>query len=188
MRAVVVFESMFGTTRTVAYAVADGLSTRYEVTVRPVGDVCAEDLAGIDLLVVGAPTHVRGLSRPRTRQAAAERAHAQPELALEPAATGPGIREWLSTLGPFRVAVFDTRAKAPRVFTGAAGPKIARALRRRGCSLIARPKSFLVIGSNRLAAGETVAAILWGELLAQRSAVTAEPPRPEVTPSGDLGP
>ncbi len=63
MRAVVVYESMFGNTHEVAERIASGLAARYEVTVLPVGEAIAQILPDIDLLVVGAPTHVHGLSR-----------------------------------------------------------------------------------------------------------------------------
>ena len=57
MHALVVFESMYGNTRAIAEAIADGLSTRMRVEVQEVGvapEVIDDDVA---LLVVGAPTH-----------------------------------------------------------------------------------------------------------------------------------
>ena len=75
MRAVVVFESMFGNTRLVAERVARGLSAAGEVDVLPVGEATSEALDGVDLLVVGGPTHVHGMTTPRTRDAAHEQSH-----------------------------------------------------------------------------------------------------------------
>jgi flavodoxin len=60
MRAVVVYESMFGDTRQVAEAIGDGLGLKFEVTVVAVDRLTTDQLRGIDLLVVGGPTHVRG--------------------------------------------------------------------------------------------------------------------------------
>ena len=67
-RALVIFESMFGNTRTITEAVADGLSSRFvtertDVSVAPT--TIPED---VSLVVVGGPTHAFGLTRPRTRE------------------------------------------------------------------------------------------------------------------------
>jgi hypothetical protein len=51
--------------------------------------------------------------------------------------------------------------------TGRAAPKIARALERSGCHLIAEPESFLVTTKEpALVAGERERARAWGETLA----------------------
>ncbi|WP_410659260.1 flavodoxin family protein [Amycolatopsis sp. lyj-112] len=54
MRAMVVYESMFGNTEQVAKAVADGLAPNAEVDVVNIDDVGS--VAEADLLVVGGPT------------------------------------------------------------------------------------------------------------------------------------
>ncbi|MFL6114535.1 MAG: flavodoxin family protein [Catenulispora sp.] len=64
MRALVVYESMYGNTRAVAEAVASGLRPAYETEVKPAVDIGAADVDRADLLVVGGPTHVHGLPRP----------------------------------------------------------------------------------------------------------------------------
>ena len=74
MKALIVYESMFGNTHAVAEAVAAGLRPAVQTEVRRVAEVAPEAVAEADLLVVGAPTHVHGLSRPSTRKAAAESA------------------------------------------------------------------------------------------------------------------
>ena len=71
MRAVVIYESMYGNTRAVAEAIASDLSPM-DVTVLPVGSADASTVADADLLIVGAPTHAFGLSRPQTRLSAAQ--------------------------------------------------------------------------------------------------------------------
>ena len=97
MRTVVVYESMYGNTHLVADAIADGLrggSPGADVVVMPVADATAQVLADTDLVVVGGPTHVHGMSRPTTRHAAVDTA-AKPDsgLTAEPDAEGPGLRE-----------------------------------------------------------------------------------------------
>lgn len=181
MRAVVVYESMFGDTRQVAEAIGDGLGPQFEVTVVPVSRVATDQLDGIDLLVVGGPTHVRGMSRPKTREGALDQA-AQPEsgIAMEPGAAGPGLREWFTTLTdpPPHAAAFDTRVNLPPLVTGRAAPKIAHSLQRCGCHLIAEPESFLVTTKKpALVAGERERARTWGETLAANALAELQSPK-----------
>ena len=63
MRALVLYESLFGNTRAVAAAVAEGIeAARRDASVdcRPVDDPTAPD--EFDLVVLGAPTHFWGLT------------------------------------------------------------------------------------------------------------------------------
>ncbi|WP_411733795.1 flavodoxin family protein [Paeniglutamicibacter sp.] len=55
LKAAVVYESMYGNTHRIAQAIAEGLATATDVvSVYAVGRI---DLRGLDLLVVGGPTH-----------------------------------------------------------------------------------------------------------------------------------
>ena len=54
MRALVVYESMYGNTQVTAGNIADGLRGDYEVTLVPLAEATAELVAGADLLVAGA--------------------------------------------------------------------------------------------------------------------------------------
>ena len=70
MRATVVYESLFGRTREVAEAVAEGLRAAAPgaaVDCRPVVDA-GPALGQVDLLVVGGPTHFLGMSSQRSRR------------------------------------------------------------------------------------------------------------------------
>ena len=67
MRALVVYESMFGNTEAVARAVADGLAEMHDVDLREVSQAPIAVIARVDLIVVGGPTHAFSLSRPATR-------------------------------------------------------------------------------------------------------------------------
>jgi hypothetical protein len=169
MRAVVVYESMFGNTRKIAEAIGVGIGASEEVTVVPVGHVSAEQLAGADLLVVGGPTHAWGTARPGTRMGAATNANKPGSgLVLEPEATEAGVREWLASAEnlPGRAAAFDTRVNVPAVFSGRASKRIGKKLRHRGTRLAAKPESFLVTKANQLVPGEESRARAWGEQLA----------------------
>src|SRR5262245_63447416 len=94
MRTLVIYESMFGNTQRVAEAIAEGLRDRGPVELREVAAAPREIDTDVDLVVIGGPTHVHGLSRPRTRSDAAHQATGTL------VSTGPGVREWLASLGP----------------------------------------------------------------------------------------
>ncbi|MGZ6515874.1 MAG: hypothetical protein ACXVD8_13275 [Actinomycetota bacterium] len=67
---VVVYETLWGNARLVAEAIADGLATS---GVMPVHRAAEADPSA-DLLVVGGPTHARGLTRGITRRMAVQAA------------------------------------------------------------------------------------------------------------------
>jgi len=171
MRALVVYESMYGNTHIVAEHIADGLRTVADVQVVPVAGAGGDALSGVDLLVVGGPTHVHGLTSAKSRRAAVEAA-AKPgtDLTVDPDAEGPGLRDWFDSLdGPAetRAAAFDTRIDGPAIFTGRASRGIAHRLSHLGCQLIAPPESFLVDRNNHLLAGVAESAVAWGAKLGQ---------------------
>ena len=168
MRALVVYESMFGNTHVVASKIADGLRATHHVTLVPVAEATGDLVAGADLLVVGGPTHMHGMSSTGTRRMAAKAA-AKPDsgLSLDPDATGPGVRDLLKRPGSRQVlaAAFDTRLPGAPKSTGQASRRIARSLERHGCLLIAAPESFLVTPQNTLADDEAARARRWGAAL-----------------------
>jgi hypothetical protein len=168
MQALVVYESMYGNTHVVASNIADGLRATHEVTLVPVAGATADLVAGADLLVVGGPTHMHGLSSPATRRMAAQAAAKQAsELSLDPDACGPGLRDWLKGIGggPAPAAAFDTRFNGVPAFTGHASRGIGRLLKRHGYRLIAAQESFLVGQQNTLLDGEASRARRWGAAL-----------------------
>jgi hypothetical protein len=183
MKAVVVYESMYGNTRSIADAVATGLRSAMDaVVVVSVTDADSNLARSADLLVVGGPTHAHGLSRASTRTAALEAAK-QPgsELTMDPNADGQGIREWLASIEHLDTfaAAFDTRLDAPPVLTGRASKGMARKLRRLGCTVITGPESFLVTKQTRIKPGEEDRARDWGVNIAARlSPAEVSPARP----------
>ena len=181
MRAVVVYESMYGNTHRVAEAIGTGLGAAFDVSVVPVSHADPALLAGVDLLVVGGPTHVHGLSRAGTRRAAVAAADkpASP-LESEPDALGPGLREWFGTLGqnPAKAAAFDTRFHGPAALTGRASKTVARLLSAHGFDVVAAPESFLVTKQDRLEPEETTRAREWGARLAA-SLTSGRMPEPQ---------
>jgi len=175
MRAVVVYESMFGNTHAIADAIGTGIGQGLEpvddVVVVPVVEAGGERLGDADLLVVGGPTHFRGMSRTRTRRWAASTAQKPTnDLVLDRDAQSPGVRDWLTSLGHghTKVAAFDTRFKGPTVLRGRASKIISRKLQGHGCEMVAKPESFFVTLQNHLEPDEEARAREWGKRLAAR--------------------
>jgi flavodoxin len=162
MDALVVFESMFGNTEAIARAVGEGLSTRMHTEVIEVGAAPIIIDGSIGLLVVGGPTHAFGMSRPGTRQTAAQQAGSNL------VSKGNGLREWLAALRVESAAAsgtFDTRIFKPRV-PGSAARAAAKRLRNLGFREVATAESFYVRGTDGpLIEGELDRARHWGEQL-----------------------
>jgi hypothetical protein len=135
MRAIVVCESRFGNTHEIAEAIAGALGSEILSVDDPV-----PQLDDVDLLVVGAPTHVHGLTSERSRTAAVEQG----------GTAGRGVREWLDELprGHGGAASFDTRFDKPTFLTGSAAKGIAKRLRGKGYELVLEPESFFVDGTE----------------------------------------
>jgi hypothetical protein len=171
MQALVVYESMFGNTESVARAVADELGRSMEEDLREVSQAPAaiHDLADrTDLIVVGGPTHAFSLSRPSTRTEALARGatHGSAER---------GVREWLEALpcGPHSesLATFDTRVSKVRHLPGSAARKADRITRSHGYPRALSRESFYVEDVNGpLLPGELDRARTWARDLALRVA------------------
>lgn len=163
MKALVVYESMFGATRSAAEAIGEGLAAHGAVRVVEVGAL-VEESGGtvgedVDLLVVGGPTHAFSMSRANTREDARKEG-------LPLISTGPGIREWLADVsvpGGAAWAAFDTKVATPPL-PGAASKSIAKELRKRAGRMAAKPTSFAVQGkAGGLLDGEFERAKAWGD-------------------------
>ncbi|WP_024874149.1 flavodoxin family protein [Saccharomonospora piscinae] len=170
MRALVVYESCFGNTRAVAEAVGDGLGEHARVELVEVGEAAGEIADGVDLLVVGAPTHAFGMSRPATRRDAEQRAQRAGAHLLS---RERGVREWVAALRlpeGTDVAAFDTKIWRPRL-PGSAAKALGRRLSAAGGHLAAPPLSFYVDDAlGPLLDGELARARDWGARLAGRLA------------------
>lgn len=167
-RDAVVYESMFGNTRVIAFEIAEALRERgVPALVVPVTELARLPQA-VDTIIIGAPTHVHGLSRGQTRAEAARWA-ADParKLQLEDGmADSGGVRDWVEHAPPVSFAAFDTRLEIPRLFGGSAATSIDRKMRARGGHRIAEPESFFVDNETHLKKGELERAHDWGRRLA----------------------
>lgn len=73
MTTVVVYESIFGNTRRIASAIAEGRSPFGPVVTANVNDKLAREATrSADLLVLGGPTHVHGMTRPCAQRSTPE--------------------------------------------------------------------------------------------------------------------
>ena len=169
MRALVVYESMYGNTHSVGVSIAAGLSTRHDVTLVPVTRATPELVAAADLLVVGGPTHLRRMSTAGSRRMAVGAARKEgSRLTVDPDADGPGVRGWLAGLGTDHDALavaFDTRLSGVPLVTGRASRGISRLLARHGYRLLAAPESFLVSKQDALLDDEADRARAWGAMI-----------------------
>lgn len=162
--ALLVAESWFGNTLTIAQAVAAGLESGLgagSVAVARAADAPHDVPGHVRLLLVGAPTHAMSLPREQSRAQAIEKGATQP--------AGPGVREWIEQVvarPDVRVVTFDT-GLASR-WSGSAAQAATKALRRHGFRQAERGPSFTVGGTEGpLAEGEEARAAAWGAELAR---------------------
>ena len=173
MEIAVVFESMFGATHEVADAVAEGVAEAQPgatISCLRVGDADPDRVAAADLVIVGGPTHMRGMSSGMSRSMAVKmeekKEHDEGQVighGLEPGAEGDGLRDWFHELPKGargrRAAAFDTRGEGPMV--GGAAKGIAHRLESHGYELVTGPEGFIVEADGLLKAGERERARAW---------------------------
>ena len=144
MKALIVYDSVYGNTEKIAGAMAEAIVPPDEVNVLRAGEANPSELASIGLLIIGSPTHG---GRPT-----------------------PAVQDFLNKvpkLSPqvINVAAFDTRiqTKLVKVFGYAAG-RIANNLKKKGGNLIASPEGFFVTGGQGpLKEGELERAADWAK-------------------------
>jgi hypothetical protein len=173
LRVLVVYESLYGTNRIVAEAIADGIGGAHTVTLLEAHAAPTTITGDVDLLVVGGPNHVTQLPRPSTRAQAAEGSDGQ----IQPA--DRGLREWLDDLEISRrgqpAAVWDTRMSSPRILDkiDRSARTIAKRLRRAGARLVEPPEHFYSSdGIGAIVDGDVERARRWGEQLARLTTTT----------------
>ena len=160
MKALVLYDSTHGNTAQIAQAVGEAIGGQ----VIQVGEVSPADLNGVDLLIVGSPTHGGWFTE--------------------------GIRDLLEAslaLEGVNVAAFDTRTVSVwnRILPfGYAAPRIARSLEGHGGTLSSPPEGFVVLGTKGpLKDGELERAAGWAKGLGSAAAQSCIAPRFEETQS-----
>ena len=163
MKALVVYESMFGNTKQVAQAIADGMRPWFDVDVVDAADAPQAPGPDVAMVVAGGPTHALSMTRARSRADAIQRGAKRPVDAI-------GLREWLGRqpqTARAPIATFDTRATKGRRLPGSAAKAAARSARRHGYVSVARPQTFWVQDTQGpLVDGELDRARDWGRELA----------------------
>ncbi len=167
-RALVVYESVFGDARTIAHAIAAGLSSSIPVDVVAAAEGPTEVGPDVALLVVGGPNHAFSMPRPSTREGAVT------QHGAEIADTDRGLHEWLEAVRiageGTRDAAFDTRIDHPKLLVKMdhAARTEEKLLRGHGLEILAPAEHFSVTDTKGpLAEGEEERARRWGTTLAQ---------------------
>ncbi|MGV8909445.1 MAG: flavodoxin family protein [Propionicimonas sp.] len=166
----IVTESLFGNTLAIAEAIGDGIAGVQgagSVRVLHASEAPPELPPDVDLLVVGAPTHLLSLPNAGSRHDAASRG----ATLVRPT----GVREWIDSVAippGVRVATFDTSIPS-RVGLGTAARAAATALRERGADTTVGPSFFVTGMEGPLADGELGRATAWGRKLAKAMAPLA---------------
>jgi flavodoxin len=151
MNALVVYYSKFGHTRQIAEAIADSLGSEGWVRLLPMDQLTPPDLADVDLVIMGCPTHRMNL----------------PEA----------VRPLFDTL-PRRVlrgksmAAYDTSYKmSPFLARFTAAKKLSRKLRKLGGKQLVPPETFHVVArEGPLYDGEVDRARVWAGSILKRFA------------------
>jgi hypothetical protein len=170
MKAIVVYESYWGNTASVARAIAEGLGPGAQAlsTAGAVG----EAIAGVDLIVAGSPIIAFSLPSEKTRNdmlAKPDRKAPSP-----PDLSHPSIRTWLVALpqagasgggAVVCAAAFETGFK---LSPGGSAGKILKMLGEKGYRTVAKKQRFLVKSSyGPMKDGELDRARAWGAELAK---------------------
>lgn len=162
MKAIVVYESHWGNTAAIARAIATGIGA--DALALSTREASGDALAGVDLIVAGAP--LLGFSLP-TEQMIEGLASNPGNPPTPPDLTHPSMRAWLATLpaGTGHAAAFETRIWwSP----GSAAKAILQQLEEHGYRPIGKSQRFVVEGKyGPLRAGEVEHAQTWGAELAK---------------------
>jgi len=162
LKAVVVYESLWGHTAAVARAIAEGLGP--EARALTTAEATTDVVAGADVIVAGSP--VLGFTLPTEKMREGVRSNPG-KAPAPPDLSHPSMRSWLDALpdGHGHGAAFDTQVRGP---FGSAAPKIAEALDKAGYSPLGKPVGFVVAGRfGPLRDGELERARDWGAELAR---------------------
>lgn len=161
MNAIVVYESHWGNTATVARAVAEGIGS--DVRALDTDAANTIDLSGVKLIVAGAPVIAFRLASDGMRKQIA----GDTKAPVPPDVSHPLMRAWLDGLpsGQGWGAAFETRIWwSPRGATGTIESKLKRA----GYAKLARAERFIVAGSyGPMREGELERSRSWGRSLAE---------------------
>ena len=159
MKTLVIYESMFGNTRDIARATAEGLAEWSDVSITDVDSALLTVPADATLVVAGGPTHAFSMSRETTRHAAVARGAVR--------GSARGLRDWLAAVSlaaPVPLATCDTHTKQ-RWVPGSASRAAAKEGRTRGFIPVASRSFYVTDVQGPLVTGELERARHWGRSL-----------------------
>jgi len=142
MKALIVYDSVYGNTEKIAEAMTGAITPSGETKLLRAGEASPSELESLDFLIVGSPTH-----------------GGRPTAAVQDFLN----RLTQQSLEGIKVAAFDTRAtsKFAKIF-GNAARRIAGQLTKKGGILTASPEGFFVMGTKGpLKEGELERAAAW---------------------------
>jgi flavodoxin len=147
MNSLVIYESRYGNTQKIAYAIAAGLRAWGAVEVVAAEKAHRARIHGYDLVVLGGPTEGHGITKT--------------------------MADYIDQIGDAftgtNAATFDTRLTWPKWLSGSAAGDIAKRLETFGARMVAPPATFMVAGSPlALEPGELERAEGWARSLAAR--------------------
>jgi flavodoxin len=161
MNVLLLFDSEYGNTEQLAHVIAEALPPTTSVRLERAGQVSKLDTQGVDLIIIGGPTHQHKVS-------------ARLKAVLESAPRG--------SLEGVKAAAFDTRYRMSAWLSGSAARRIAHRLRKLGAKLIVPAESFFMQRDlppegqkrrhelARLEPGEVERAAKWAAGLAKEAA------------------
>ncbi len=133
MKIAIAYFSKFGNTRRLAEVMREAMKQAGEVRVMGIGEVGPGDFEGVDLVVVGTPTHA--FSVPQEVRTVLDRLPA-------------------GVLAGKDVAAFDTTARPWPLRVLRASPKVLRRLQGLGGKPLVQPETFFVRARNPQTSGE----------------------------------
>ena len=154
MNTLIIYDSKFGNTEKIAQAIATALSDHGTVHLVQADKADAFNLVNatdIQLLVIGGPTQIHGMS--------------------------PAMKAFLNVIPPHALrglptVCFDTRYDSARWITGSAGRRFAQQLLNKGAHVVTQPESFFVDqAEGPLQPGELNRAVAWIEGIVARLSV-----------------
>ena len=162
MKAIVVYESYWGNTASVARAIAEGIGSGAQALTTT--EATSAVIADADLIVAGSPVIAFSLPNEKMRESIRLKPGKAP---TPPDLSHPSLQSWMAGLskGKGRFAAFETRVK---MSPGGATPKIIKGLEEAGYAPIGEAQRFIVKGKfGPLHDGELDRARQWGAELAK---------------------
>ena len=162
MKALIVYDSVYGHTEKIAQTIGTALTNEYDVKVTRANKVKVDQLAAIDLLIIGSPTHGGRYTEV--------------------------IQDFLKDISEFtlentKTAAFDTRTSSSGIVGaierkfGRAAVRIVNVLEKQERIIVAEPEGFIVKGrKGPLKEGELERAENWANEIEKSIRVTGQEP------------